>query len=77
MNLETEFAYIDEYFSNISKEDLIRDLYSCGLGVITSPEDVFVASYIPGYSSSDVYLSPVEVAEPCTVQLTLEQGQAA
>lgn len=39
MDLNKEFAYIDDYFSNISKEELIQELINCGLGKITSSED--------------------------------------
>ena len=33
MNIKNEFAYIDEYFDHISKEDLINDLIDCGIQV--------------------------------------------
>lgn len=31
MNIKEEFKYIDEYFTNISKEQLFNDLKECGL----------------------------------------------
>jgi (p)ppGpp synthase/HD superfamily hydrolase len=31
LDLQEEFAYIDDHFNNISKEDLIKDLIDCGL----------------------------------------------
>jgi hypothetical protein len=31
LDLQEEFAYIDDHFNNISKEDIIKDLIDCGL----------------------------------------------
>lgn len=33
MNLKEEFAYIDNYFDNISAEQLYQELIECGLQV--------------------------------------------
>lgn len=51
MNLNEEFAYIDDYFSKISKDELIQDLIACGLGRIDSPEEYGYTSVC----SKDIY----------------------
>ena len=33
MNLVEEFKYIDEFFDNISDEELFQDLIKCGLKI--------------------------------------------
>lgn len=63
MDLKAEFAYIDEFFSNISKEELIQELINCGLGKITSAEDYGAVSICAKTMYNPTY-APVANIEP-------------
>ena len=62
MDLNAEFAYIDEFFSKISKDELIQELIACGLGKISSPEENGYTSvcakdlYYPSYNLPDILI---------------------